>query len=281
MGATKLFILFSFLGIFTCNNSKSYEERVNLSNQYACEQFEIKNEQYGVNTKHTFKVQVIVIGTDTLRLEDLEANLKDFGRQANFEFKIIKTHFDSICTAYPISYQKMLEDNYTPGLITIMIVCDHVRFEEEGDGRIDGAALGIPELDDPTKGRPILFVRSSVAYGKILHHEGSHLLGLSHTFKDYDYDNRGLNCDVRIGDGVPDTVTPIRTGSVGAESCLYYAPEAALKDYSREEIMNMVRNPQSYSPPSCMGEFTEAQVQKMRKMIEVNSRLQDCLIKTK
>lgn len=280
MGATKLFILFSFLGIFTCTNSKSYEERVNLSNTYACEQFEIKNEQYGVNTKHTFKVQVIVIGTDTLRLEDLEANLKDFGRQANFEFKIIKTHFDSICTAYPISYQKMLEDNYTPGLITIMIVCDHVRFEEEGDGKIDGAALGIPELDDPTKGRPILFVRSSVAYGKILHHELGHSVGsLSHTFKDFDVDNKGMTCF--SGDKIPDTVSPLRTGSVGAKTCSYYAPEEVLKEYTEEEILNLTSNPMSYSPSSCLGEFTEAQIQKMRKGVELNPRLQDCLIHKK
>jgi len=31
MGATKLMILLSFLGIFTCTNNKAYEERVNLT----------------------------------------------------------------------------------------------------------------------------------------------------------------------------------------------------------------------------------------------------------
>ena len=78
------------------------------------------------------------------------------------------------------------------------------------------------------------------------------------TFKDYDYENKGLNCETRFGDGINDTVTPLRSGSVGVETCEYYAPEDALKDYSREEILNMVRNPLSYSSPSCMGEFTKA-----------------------
>lgn len=278
---TKFIISFVFViltSYFTCGRTPVVEQRVNMAEAYACDEFRIDSEQYGANMRFQFRTKILVVGKDSLQVDALRENLNKFGDQVNFYFKITSIEHRDACPEVPISYNRLLEDNYTPGFITIIIVCDNVNFEEEYKNRIDGAALGIPTLEDPTTGRPVLFVRSSVAYGKILHHEVSHTFGGQHTFKGYDLFEKGMTCDTRIGDGQPDTVTPLRTGSVGAKSCEYYAPIEALKDYTRDEILNMVRNPLSYSPEACMGLFTESQVQMMRKMVEVNSRLQDCIM---
>ena len=272
------FICVSLLSLFTCDKGMVDEQKVNLSNNYACDEFKINSEQYGPSMKFNFRIKILVVGKDSLEVDNLRDNLNRFGDQANFYFKIMSIDYKGVCPENQVSYNKLLEDNYTPGFITIIIVCDNIRFEEEFRSRIDGAALGIPTLEDPTLGKPVLFVRNSVAYGKILHHELCHLYSGQHTFKDYDMANKGMNCETRYGDGQPDTVTPLRVGSIGEQSCEYYAPEEALKDYSRDEILNMVKNPMSYSPEKCMGLFTESQIQKMRKMVEINSRLQDCII---
>lgn len=254
------------------------ENKVNLSNKYACEQFKIDTEQYGPDNSFKFRTRIITIGTDSLELGRLTKNLDEFGRQLKFSFGIVKIESSLPCTNVRSSYNSLLENNYMPGFITIIIVCDEIRFLEEGNNRVDGAALGIPTLEDPTAGKPIIFIRKSSAYTKVLHHELGHVFALSHTFKDYDTYKKGLTCDTRYGDGQPDTVTPLRMGSVGEKSCDYYAPEAALKDYSKEEISNMVANIMSYSPSSCMQSFTESQIQKMRKIVELNGRLQDCIM---
>lgn len=274
------FLLITLTSYFTCGRVPVEEKRVNLSDKYLCEEFKINSEQYGPNVTYDFRVKVMIMGSDSLQIDKLSNNLYQFGNQAKFTFKIVSIENRDICTDGRISYLEMLENNYSPGFITIIIVCDDMKFDEEGKNgsRIDGATLGIPTLEDPTLGRPVLFVRNSSAYGKILHHELGHIWNLSHSFKDYDMVEKGLTCNAYIGDGQPDTVTPLRLGSVGERSCEYYAPEGALKDYTSEEILNLVKNPMSYSPEKCMDKFTESQIQKMRKAVEVNSRLQDCII---
>lgn len=265
------------MSIFSCSDN-SYEIKTNLSNSYACENFKLNSEQlYGLNKHHTFLVRLVRIGDDTINGNRLKENLRQFGDQFNISFQIGVVDIVPICGG-TVSYLKTLEQYHTPGYITMVVFCDSIAFTEEKNEKIQGAALGVPTLEDPTLGKPVLCIRSSVLYTKVLHHEIAHLFSLQHTFKDYDYNNKGLNCNSYIGDGQPDTVTPLRVGSVGAKSCKYYAPQEALKDYTDAEIENMVQNPMSYSSPQCLGVFEESQVEKLRKMIEVNSRLQDCIV---
>lgn len=266
------------MSIFSCSDL-SNEEKVNLSDAYSCENFRLNSEElYGFGKHHTFNVRLIRIGDDTIDQNRLKKNLSEFGDQFNISFRIGVMDVVPICGG-TTSYLKALEEYHTPGYVTIVVFCDSIDFtEEKGEIKIQGAALGVPSLEDPTLGKPVLFVRFPGIYNKILHHELGHIFHLDHTFKGYDMVAKGLSCNNYIGDGQPDTVTPLRLGSVGSKSCKYYAPPEALKDYTDAEIENMVVNCMSYSSPNCLQGFTESQIEKVRKAIEVNSRLQDCII---
>jgi hypothetical protein len=84
--------------------------------------------------------------------------------------------------------------------------------------------------------------------------------------------NKGLNCDA--GDNIPDVVTLPRQGSVSPRSCSYFAPREYIENYTTEEIDKATVNYMSYSPPTCLRDFSDAQIERMRKMIEVNPLLQ-------
>lgn len=225
-----------------------------------------------------FRVEPVYMG-DPSNLTDFSSKIEN---TLNRKFNTGNIYFKALPTSYKtpynttVSFLTYLEENYDPMSIKVLIFPDSISFIEEKLKPIQGAALGIPDKDNPSTGKPILFIRES-KINDVLNHEMGHVFGLYHTFEGNDTDNKGLNCET--GDEVPTTITPDPEGSFYIHECDYFIPKHKKDKYTKEEIQNMVENPMGYAAPYCMKDLNKEQFQKIRKMVEKNSRLQDCLLK--
>ena len=247
--------------------------------EYACDSYKIVNSNFTSTSKIYFRVEPVVFGDNTFSevlSNSLEKKLNDSFNAGNIYFKITPPIFKDLYRGNN-SYESYLEDYYNPIAIRILIIPDSIRFLEEKTKIIEGSSAGIPTIQNPSTGKPIIFIRYSQLLTDLLTHEMGHAFGLFHTFEGSDTHNKGLNCD--RGDEIPTTVTPDPFGSFYMEGCDYFLPDSRKSNYTQEEVRNIVENPMGQARPYCMKDLNKEQFQRIRKIIEVNSRLQDSILK--
>ena len=269
------FLFFSVLLIFIFSCDSEDEELVSSTDysSYLCPAFEIDDNRYGSTEELRYHVKVVVVNNAKFYKKEAKKILESqehFGG-VNIKFKFSRYSYIDTKDSIP-SFKDYLRMNNEIGVITLLVFPDNTIFLEDKGSFTLGASSGIPTLSNVSRGKPVLFVRSSVSKTPIVAHEFGHVFGLEHTFYGDDMTNKGLNCG--SGDKVPDTVTPMYAGAIGTKSCTYYAPEGWEEFYSELEIENLVVNTMSYSPYVCMKGFTLGQQQKIRKMISINPILQ-------
>lgn len=242
-----------------------------------CEVYDLSQNLYTPDVDVYFKIQPIIFDSELLNIEKVGNKLNDKFNEGGFYFKVLDPIYSPPVDS--ISFLNSFRDNYEPGEIRMLIFPDSTYFYEDPTNKIIGAADNIPEIDNVAKAKPIFFIRRSKVYSTIIAHELGHVFGLKHTFHDNDIRNKGFNCF--SGDRIKTTVTPHQQISVYTKNCKVFIP-AYLKDiYSKEDIRNMVDNIESYSPENCLLKFVPEQFMRMRKILELNPRLQDCIIETK
>jgi len=268
-------MFFLFAIFLSCNESTDtiIVEDIIKSN-YLCDNFTITLDEYKGDVHHVFRVKPVVVGNIAFNRNRFWKNIEEFWKPYNISFILEPT--SKVDKLDPNStIKECLDGYYENGYLVALILPTGIKLSAPLN--VTGQANGIPSLSNPAKGKPVFFILEEAMYTNIVNHEIGHTLGLNHTFQYNDVRNKGLNCD--SGDGVPDTVTPIEGGGVGAITCKYYAPEDWIKDYTEDEIDNLVTNVMSYSHPNCITSVTEGQLQKIRAQIAINSRLQDAIIK--
>lgn len=271
---------FIFCLLFTlfvsCNEKDGTVLVSRLQEMYACEEYTIDSPSYMHNIEHVMKLRVVNMSNSYINLPILEETI-------NRKFSTTKISFDirtysEIPTPFVVYPRDLFEEHFKFGFITMVVIPDGSIID---GGNRQGAADGIPSLENVSLGRPVFFVKElalkSVNMG-IVAHEIGHVLGLAHTFQDYDMYNKGLNCET--GDKVPDTVTMPSNSLVDTKSCTHYLPDELKDIYTEKEKQEAGVNYMSYSPPTCLSSFTEGQIQFMRKMIEVNPLLNQSILKT-
>lgn len=256
-----------------CNQQEKYVPMVQLEENYSCEQHVIDSDAYSFNVQHIFKLRVIDYTNKQFDIHELERDINREFVDTNMSFNIVEYQQQVVPSdSVTIDIYKKFDEHFKIGTITMIVVSDSVRFLK---GDKEGSANGIPELDNVSLGKPIFFVKRHATYKKnigIIAHEIGHVFGLKHLFEGYDLYDKGLNCN--HGDQIPDVVTLPRLGSVSPRTCAYYAPDEYIKDYTKQEVDEAVINYMSYSPPNCLQKFSDAQIEKMRKMVEVNPLIQ-------
>lgn len=279
---SKVIWVIGFLLIILCFTKCGLEEEpklVDSNSQYACPGYKIVNSNFEPNVKIYFRVEPVVFG-DVPYTEELgnilEKKLNDKYNKGNIHFKVTPPIYKELFSG-DNSYMTYLDSYYNPLSIRVLIISDSIRFVEERLRIINGSSFGIPTIENPSTGKPIIFIRHSKLTTDLVVHEFGHVFGLFHTFEGKDVTNKGLNCD--CGDEIPTTITPDPLGSFYMEGCDYYLPDGKKDDYTAEEINNIVENPMGYAREYCMKDLNKEQFQRIRKIIEVNSRLQDCIVK--
>lgn len=273
----RLLFLFTFLSLLLieCNFNKNKDNLLIedvITQNYLCEQFEINSSNYKKDNVINYKVRLIAFNNIAVNEKLIEKNINKWFKDVNFNFKIFDIFHNKLMNPL-MSCFDFLDGYYNNRYITICAIPDEYRFYEEKKIFFYGKANGIPSIKNTTKGKPVLFIRESQLYTKILMHELGHVFGLPHTFEGEDMLDRGFNCVA--GDKIPDTLSPPDGLGVGKKTCEVYAPEGWENNYTMEELENAIQDPMSYSPPHCMGNFSRGQIQEMRKMASVNPRLQD------
>jgi len=248
-----------------------------VDQNYICARYEINLSEYTSDNHFKFKVQPIVFGGASINISTVQTLLnKDF-KGANISFDIKKPQVVSFIPD-EIYYTEYLEDYYEPQQITILVFPKGISLKEERRGTIQGAALGIPEISNPAKGKPIVFMREEVVHTRITSHEIAHSFGIYHTFTP-DPNSPILGKSCITGDLVSTTMVPIEGAGVGNKTCDYYLPESFKDTLTQTQIESIVTNIASYSPPQCMEGFDKGQFERMRKIIEINPRIQDAMIR--
>lgn len=260
---------------YQCSSNKE-EEFINTlqSASYSCPKFEIANEKaYGPGVHYRLRVKVIEYNNVTVDVDRLEKTINKFYKKANISVAVHKVEklieLDTL-----VSYKDIFKKTSVSDTFVINVLPDNIYFVE---GKyIQGVANGIPKYENTSIARPNIIMKEHALYTNITNHELGHSFGLKHTFQDLDYYNKGLNCG--LGDGIPTTITPHQQLAVSTKSCKAFLPEHIEARYTEEEIHNMVYNFMSYSPYICLNTIDESQIQEIRKMFELNGRLQDCSI---
>lgn len=270
-----LFLL--VITIIACNKESERSFASFQDYAYACEIFDLGITSYAPDVDIYFKFQLIVFDSEPLEVTILSEIINNMYNPGGFYFKVQEPIYASM-TDSVVSYLDKLDNYYTPGEIRCLVFPKGIKMYEERNKQIQGAADGIPSIRTPYRARPTFFMRRESLQTDITNHELGHVLGLPHTFKDGDIENKGHSC--ATGDKIPTTTTPHPAGGIFMESCEYFLPKEIDKLYTEEEKQNMVDNPMSYSPEYCMKDLLPEQFQMIRKVISVNSRLQDCIIRT-
>lgn len=231
---------------------------------------------YTNNMELIFKLEVVVLREylidEPLLLETINKRFKKGG--LGF---VLTDHVYYPVTDTIMSYSKLFDDNYKGKSIQIIVIPDNLIFYENTSPNLLGRANNIPTIKNPSLAKPQLFIRESLIYTDILNHELGHVFGLFHTFHGNDTYNKGQNCDT--GDQIATTITPEEGSIVYMDNCEIVLPKDVEHIYTEEDKKNMVINIESYSPDVCMTEFNDEQFARMRAIINVNSRLQDAMLK--
>lgn len=267
----KLLITLCWVLLLSCNESDKAIPMVELEDKFSCDEYRIDNRDfYSFSVEHIFKMRIVDLTHAEYNLERLEQNINKRYEGTNISFDIRK--YEEQSPSDTVNLREIFDKYFEIGYITMVVLSDSIVLET---GNREGASNGIPELDNVSLGRPIFFVKKFTLYEPnlgVLIHELGHVFGLKHLFEGYDMTNKGLNCET--GDNIPDVVTLPRQGSVSSRTCSYYAPEKYIENYTKEEIDEATINYMSYSPPKCLRRFSDAQIERQRKMIEVNPLLQ-------
>lgn len=268
---TALFLLIALIG---CQNE---ERTVTGIDSYTCDTHKIENSHYDDGSLIKYNIEVVTINNasfNSKRSIEILNDEKYFGG-SNINFNVKKvSNFDLSVDTF--SYRELRRMFVKSHSITLIIVHDDLVFKEEEGSKIWGVAWGIPELYNPSLGKPVIVIRETATLNAILAHEMGHVFGLLHSFQNDDMTNKGLNC--YSGDKIPDTVTPHRESGVVNETCELWLPDYLDGFYTDAEKHNVVENPMSYSPFNCMKGFTKAQHERIKKIASINSRLQDAEI---
>ena len=261
---------------FTSCNKDSEVFNVSDATQsaYLCDSYIPNEDRFKSNVDIYSNIHPIVYTYKDTPLPEID--FKRIEKKINKKFGKCNMYFTLSTPQYievrdsVISYRTDLNTEFRLGELRMSIYPKGIKFYEEGLGIIQGAANGIPSVENPSLGKPIFFIRSEKMYTDIVSHELGHVYGLYHTFQGNDHDLKGLNCDT--GDKIIDTVTPPEDLAIVISTC--EPMSEAIEKYSKEEIQNFIQNPLSYSPDQCMGDFEKTQCDRMRKIVEVNLALQ-------
>ena len=287
----KLLIYLLAIFLVSCTTTKKVPKKVDeelSAQEMLCDIFTIDNQAFNSDVSVVVNVRIIsyVGEVDVVKIENV----------LNNDFNDMKIHFNVVesvegvldftdnyvgfiykNSVQRINYNTLLMENNTSEYLDISILPDDLKLIQEihRNSVIMGAAAGVPELRNTALGYTSLFIRDNVKFTKILSHEVGHVFGLKHTFHANDLNNNGLNCGT--GDGIPDTANVTSLAKVGNSTCTLYIPEVVANNLTEEQKRNIVENIMSYSPPQCLLEFTEGQAQAVRKMVEINPRIQETL----
>lgn len=271
-----ILLLITIVSLSSCNNNSKENTLIRTKDMVSsCSIYSLNNNSYSYNIALTFKIQPIIIGTTILDVAKLDKVINSKFEKGNVRF-IINTPNYLIKPDTKLSYLDLFETEYVPGIIKVIIVSNTQEFYEDSKNNKLGAADGVPTLNNPSIARPIMFIRENYIYTDIVNHELGHIFGLFHTFENNDLINKGQNCNT--GDEILTTITPHPEGGIYMENCEYYLPEYLRNSYADSDKINIVENIESYSPHHCMKDFNIQQFQRMRKIVEINSRLQDCIV---
>jgi hypothetical protein len=271
----KIFLMFLLIGVTSCYKFEK-ETPIPLTEFKAyCEIYDLEEQSYTNDIKIKFKIQPIVFDVKPLDVKHIENSINDKFNSGGFYFEVQEPIFKTLLDN-STSYIKLLRDNYKSSEIRMLVVPEKMILYEDEFFKVAGAADNIPELYNIAKAKPTFFIRREYIYTNINSHELGHVFGLKHTFHDQDLRNKGANCDT--GDRIQNTITPHPEVSVYMSDCSIFAPNHIREIYTENELVNMAYNMESYSPEHCMIEFVPEQFMRMRKILELNPRLQDCII---
>lgn len=174
--------------------------------------------------------------------------------------------FENLTTEV-IYYNSILESFNQLNNITIIVIPNDVLLDIENlSGDVKGVAGDIPEYHRPEKHLTSIIMRESDVDWNILVHEMGHIFGLHHLWGQRPGYISGNGC--YSGDGAPDTPVPAQGHGVIMPGCRY---KPGMKDtLNLREQKIYIENYMGYSHPACMVEFTDDQIEIIRKIAETN-----------
>ena len=269
-----LTILFVILVVGSCNKKAPNLVPTGIY----CEIYDLEGSSYTRSQDVYFKLQPVIFDNEPIDVGKLQNTVNRRYSQGGYFYEVQSPIYVND-NSESISYLRYLYDYYKPGEIRMLVFSNNIEIYEERTNRKYGAADGVPTLENPSKAKPTFFVRREVLYTDVVNHELGHVNGLFHTYEGNDQNDRGATCDT--GDKVPTTLTPPQEAKIDMETCKLYLPKYLDEKYTEEEKSDMVKNVESNFPWECMTEFNDAQFQRMRSILNVNSRLQDCILKVR
>jgi len=272
-----LFLVLILFVIDSCKYSMFKEEVVSANEILGCPQYFFEQGSlYAYDDRNiTYNLKPVLYNNVNININKLEKYLNKGFNNTRITFNVLSP--DTVLyNSKIINLEDALLHNFKYGYITMVIMPDSLLFAEELQNRvyktIYGKADGIPEEDNVSLGRPTFIIKSTKVFTEVVYHEIGHVFSLHHTWRHNDIYNDGMNCDT--GDKINDTPNIGGVELFGLNSCNVYIPSSIKERLTTEQIKELSTTYMSRAPYECTNHFSEVQIQRMHKQMEVNPLLQ-------